>query len=349
MNSKRFIVFSLSLILALLVLVAAIQIAIDPLFQYHKPLFGLKPVITNERYQNAGVARSFEYDNVILGNSLSQNFRVSDVSAAFGGDTIKMTASGSHPLDWTYFLNVLKSRSRAPEHVLINMDPYIFNGSPTQLKHDLPTYLYDNTLINDVKYLFNFSIINDFTYDTLKKNKSDSIPDYDSFMLWDDDFEYGKDFVLNHYSRPEVSDEIPNVEGYINNIQKNLDLLLPYMKSMKDTEFVFFFSPFSMLFWDSQTRKNSVDMQKAGYLKTCEILTGYNNVTLYLWTDQEMLDIMADLDNYVDEAHYSPDICRLMSERMGEKRGIVTKETYEESLNELFNYIEYYDYDSLFV
>ena len=348
MNSKRFIKLSLSLTLILLILVASLQIAIDPLFQYHKPWFGLKPIITNERYQNAGVEKNFDYDNVIIGNSLSENFRVSDVSEAFGGDTVKITASGSHPLDWSYFLDVLKKRKNTPQNILINMDPYIFNGSPTELKHDLPVYLYDDNYFNDVKYLFNFSAINDFTFDSINKNKSNKIPDYDSFMLWDDKFEYGHDFVLEHYKRSEMSNDTPDIEGYIDNIQSNLDLLLPYIKLMKDTKFVFFFSPFSMVFWDNQMRQKSVEMQKAGYLKTCEILTGYDNVTMYLWTDQEMLDIMADLDNYVDEAHYSPEVCRVMTKRIGKKEGILTKESYQQKIKEMFDYIESYDYNLLF-
>ena len=59
MNAKRFAKLSISLTLVMLILVAAVQIAIDPLFQYHQPWFGLKPVVTNERYQNPGIAKTF--------------------------------------------------------------------------------------------------------------------------------------------------------------------------------------------------------------------------------------------------------------------------------------------------
>lgn len=339
---------TISFLLIGLILVAGMQIAIDPLFQYHTPWFGLRPVITNERYQNAGIAKTFEFDNVIIGNSLSENFRVSDISKAFGGETVKLTASGSHTLDWTYILDALSKRDNQPKHILFNMDPYIFQASFTELKHEVPTYLYDDNYLNDMNYLFNFSVINDFTFDTLKKNMSNRIPDYDSFMLWDDDFEYGKDFVLDHYQRPKVTTDEPDTKGYIKTVKENLDLLLPYIERLKDTEFVFFFSPFSMLYWDMQTRENSVDMQKEGFLTACEILSEYENVAIYLWNDSAMLNIMGDLENYVDEAHYSPEICTIMAERFGRRDGIITKETYQESIDKLFSYIESYDYDSLF-
>lgn len=96
MNAKRFARLSISLTLIMLILVAAVQIAIDPLFQYHQPWFGLKPVVTVERYQNSGIAKNFDYENAIIGNSLSENFYVSDVEKAFGEKTVKLTAAGSH-------------------------------------------------------------------------------------------------------------------------------------------------------------------------------------------------------------------------------------------------------------
>ena len=348
MKSKTYIKITLSVLFAAIIIVAGIQIAIDPLFQYHTPWFDMKPVITDERYQDAGVARNFDFDNAIIGNSLSQNFKVSDVSKAFGGETVKLTASGSHTIDWTYVLDVLKSRSSTPKNILFNMDPYIFQASNTELKHDLPKYLYDNDYLNDVNYLFNFSIINSYTFDAVKSNLSGMIPDYVSFMLWDDDFEYGKDFVLNHYTRPEISTESPDIEEYKKTVAGNLELLLPYIEEMQDTQFVFFFSPFSMLYWDAQTRENAVDKQKAGYMTACEILSKYDNVTLYLWADIEMFGVMGNLENYVDDAHYSPEICEMMADRIGKKQGIVTADTYESEINILFDYIKSYNYDSLF-
>ena len=99
MNGKRFVKLSVSFTLVLLLLVGVSQITIDPLFQYHKPWFGLKPVVTDERYHNAGIAKTFDYDNVIIGNSLAENFYVSDVEKMFGGKTVKLTAAGSHTSD----------------------------------------------------------------------------------------------------------------------------------------------------------------------------------------------------------------------------------------------------------
>ena len=95
MSEKKFVRLTLALTAAFLVFVAAVNIVVDPLFQYHKPWFGLEPVITNERYQNAGVIKHFDFDNAILGTSLSENFTISEVNDTFGGNSVKLTMYGS--------------------------------------------------------------------------------------------------------------------------------------------------------------------------------------------------------------------------------------------------------------
>ena len=110
MSGKKFVRLSLILTAVFLVLIAAVNIAIDPLFQYHKPWFGLEPVITNERYQNAGVIKHFDFDNVIMGTSMCENFKVSEVNDLFGGQTVKVTIACSTADNMTYQLKLLKSR-----------------------------------------------------------------------------------------------------------------------------------------------------------------------------------------------------------------------------------------------
>lgn len=107
MKGKTYIVTTLSIFFVVLILVGSFTVVIDPLFQYHKPWFGMKPVIESQRYHNAGIAKQFDFDNVIIGNSMSENFVPNDVSEMFGGKTVKLAAAGSLPLDWSYLLKIL--------------------------------------------------------------------------------------------------------------------------------------------------------------------------------------------------------------------------------------------------
>lgn len=346
MNAKRFARLSISLTLVLLILVAAVQIAIDPLFQYHQPWFGLKPVVTDERYQNAGVAKTFDYENVILGNSLSENFYVSDVEKVFGGKTVKLTAAGSHTSDWKYSLDILKNKS--PKNILFNLDPYIMNNDSNNLKHELPTYLYDYNYLNDVNYLFNFAIVNQYTYQTIKKNRSNKIPDYNKIFCWDETIKTGKEETLKHYHRPEKGSEQINADELKQTALSNMDNLNKYYREMPDTQFVFFCSPFSILYWDKVNQNNGLDAWHETYLMVMGDLLKNKNVSVYFWNDQEILDTICNLDYYADEAHYNVNVCKMICNRISNNQGLMNQSNYQDSVNKFFDYLKLYDYDAIF-
>ena len=348
MNSKRFIRFSLCLTLILLIFVTSIQVAIDPLFQYHKPWLGLKPFIQNERYQDAGMAKTFDYDNVIMGTSMSQNFRINEYETLFGGKTVKLTMEGSHPLDWTFVLNNLRHRETHPKTILLNLDPYVFRADTDKLAHDLPLYLYDYNYLNDVNYLLNFQIINDFAMETVFGNIKHSLPDENEVFVWSDYKKLGAEYVLSQYERPNVVSVPVDSELYTNDAIDNMNLLSPYIAAMPETRFVFFCSPFSMLFWDECMRENSVDAHKQGYISAISKLMNYNNVSVFLWNDEAMLDIMSDLDNYADTSHYSEEVNSLMLQRISKKQGLLTKDNYIIEVDKLFEYINSFNYNELF-
>lgn len=348
MKSKIYLKTVLSLVIIMLILIGGVNFAIDPLFQYHKPWFGLEPVITNERYQNPGIAKNFDYENVIIGNSLSENFKISDVESVFGGETVKLTASGSHTNDWVYLLDIIKNKSDTTDNILFNLDPYILRYSSKELKHEIPAYLYNQSYFDDVKYLFNFSIMKDFTYNILNKNMNNDIPEYDTAFCVDHVAEnhIGKEFVLSNYERPQITNY--NKDNQLLEVaNNNIDLLIPYIESMPDTEFNFFISPFSMVFWDNEVRTGNLANWEECYLQTIGRLLQYENVTIYFWNDQDMLDRMSDLNNYCDEAHYTMEMCEYMTVKMSVGSGKLTLDDYKKEVIGFFDFLETYDYDSL--
>ena len=346
MNGKKFAKFSISLTLALLILAGALQITIDPLFQYHQPWFGLKPVVTNERYQNAGIAKTFDYENVIIGNSLAENFYVSDVEKMFGGKTIKLTASGSHTKDWTYLLEILKNKH--PKNILINLDPYIMDANPDEIKYELPEYLYDMNYLNDVNYLFNFSILNNYTYNIIKCNRNNRIPDYDKVFSWEGDIQTGRKEAIQHYQRPDKTSNYIDAEGLQQTSLSNLENLTKYYDLMPDTNFVFFCSPFSILYWDKANQGNMLGAWRMTYQSTAENLLKHKNVSVFFWSDEEICNTICNLDYYSDEAHYNSDICKMICNRISQNNGLLNQSNYKSSINRLFDFLDTYNYEAIF-
>ena len=346
MKSKKYVITTLIITSSLLLLIGSFNVIIDPLFQYHKPWFGMESVVTDERYQNAGIAKNFEFDNAVLGNSMCENFIVSDVNDTFGGTTVKLTASGAYCKELTYYLRILNKKVDL-KTVFFNFDIGMVEFPFDSLRFEIPEYLYDYNFLNDVNYFFSFDVLKNFSISSVKANLTDSIPDYNRVFCWSDSVKFGKDILLQGYKRVEIVDEEPDIEVYIYNAVKNAELLTPFFESMPDTDFVMFFSPYSMLFWDEQVRGNKLETEKVGLLVAYERMLEYNNVKIYLWTDNEMLGIMSDLDNYKDMKHYSPEINKTILRRIKSGEGLLTEENYIDEVNRLFSFFRSYDYDSI--
>ena len=83
MNYKKWFKIFIIEIGFVFVIIAACNIIIDPFFHYHKPLSGLFYVLDNQRYQNNGIVRHFDYNAIITGSSMTENFKTSEFNNIF--------------------------------------------------------------------------------------------------------------------------------------------------------------------------------------------------------------------------------------------------------------------------
>ena len=67
----------------LLILIIGLVVVFDPFYQYHKPLPGLKSVLTDKEYQCVGTLRNFDYDSLIVGSSVCENYNNNWFSEGF--------------------------------------------------------------------------------------------------------------------------------------------------------------------------------------------------------------------------------------------------------------------------
>lgn len=347
MNPKKYVVLQLSIVAVILLIFAVFNFTVDPLFHYRRPRFGMSPVVKKQRYQNAGMARNFDFDNAVVGNSLAENIRQKDLQTALGMKTIRLTAPGSHPLDWKLTLDILKHRQVRPKKLMLNLDPFIFVGSPTQFKRPWPSYLYDRNPFNDVYYLLNFDITWDFTMNTLEKNLKRKIPSSEKLYVWDDTCTYGRKMILANIKRQPLVGKKVDADAYVANALENFRLLFEYFEEMPETTFIFFCSPFSILYWDNCVRDNTFDACRKSYYAVFEFLLKYPNVRIYFWSDDKLLRSICDLDNYRDAAHFDTRLAHMLCERIGRDEGRMTLANYRTELAKFFSFLEKYDYDAI--
>jgi len=142
-----------------ILLIVALYFVFDPYFHFHKPFSFISYRLYEERYINDGISRHFDYDAIITGTSMAQNFKTSEMDALFGTQSVKETFSGGGYLELSQNLERALERNDELKTVVWAID---YNGlirDKDWTQYDgYPTYLYDDNPWNDTSYVFNKSI-----------------------------------------------------------------------------------------------------------------------------------------------------------------------------------------------
>lgn len=306
MNYKKLLKnFILTAVICLL-LVCGVVILIDPFYHYHKPVLGLKAVLTDKEYQCIGTLKNFDYDSVVVGSSVCENYNNRWFDEKFGVTTIKAIRSYGATADLTYFLNTAYENHDL-KFVFYNIDPGALAGEPylTFEETGCPMYLYDNNPVNDIQYLLNKDVLLEKIPYMISKSYIGNYDEGESYNWWQWKYFSEKDMIGMYIRRPDIAE--PNKEDcYEKQCRANIELIENIVVAHPETEFVFFYPPYSILWWDNIYRDGDMD----SYLYNMKLCTSelikYDNVTFYSFIDNE--EICADLNNYMDVLHFSADI-----------------------------------------
>ena len=347
--AKKWFQKCILVLLLLLVLIVAVVVFVDPYFHYHKPFDFMSYRLYEERYINDGIGRHFDYDAIITGTSMAQNFKPSEMDALFGTRAVKMPFSGAGYAELSENLDRALARNGNVKMVLWAVD---YNGLlrsyDWQQYENYPTYLYDNNPFNDVSYVLNKSIL----YHGVMPNVLMSLTGQprttmDEYSSWVN--ETGLEHILLSYDRNNVN--IPATVDFgdaekqtvIQTIENNfVDLIEKY----PDTEFYLFYTPYSICYWDALNIKGTIQRQTEAEKLATEMLLQYPNVKLYNFFDQ--YEVICNPDYYNDDGHYSAEINSRILGWMAEGTGLLTQDNYEERLKEEQNFYLSYDYDSIY-
>ena len=182
-------------------------------------------------------------------------------------------------------------------------------------------------------------------YTLLKKAAGETQPIQDAF-LWDGNVFFSKELALAGYERPEATGVTESADAFLENGRTNLAEVTSWLEQHPDTEFIFFMSPYSILFWDKMDRLGQTEAMLSLLEETAETLLRYDNAELqFFMADRE---IIADLDNYADHIHIAGRVTYAMAQAMPTGAYVLTRETCAEVLDGLRDFVVHYDYDSIF-
>ncbi|WP_022768185.1 hypothetical protein [Butyrivibrio sp. NC2007] len=334
-----------------LALVAALVVYVDPFFHYHTPLKGFPYVVDNQLSQNPGMAVNMDYNGCIIGSSMTVNFDTDDFKELLGYDTVKLSYSGAYPKDDYNILSIVFDESSHARHtqpmgaVFFAMDIPTMTADTEETKYPLPEHLYDDNIFNDVKYVLNKDVLFQYIFRPVIQGKGSDLSEiYASW--WTPDY-YNIQWVMHTYEEPEKSDVVYTADDVLPMTQANLEKnILPFVEENPDTQFYFFFPPYSILYWHNLKQEGFYEAAFAQYQYVADRLLEYDNVHLFYF---QTMDEVTDLNNYADYSHYKPEINRYMVECFSDdSHRITSSEQMAKELTKMREIVESFDYEELF-
>lgn len=326
---KQFFTASVILLLACVLAV----VVFDPFFQYHKPLKGLKAVLTDKEYQCVGSLKTFDYDSVIAGSSVSENYNNGWFDQGFGCKSIKAIRSYGATADLCYLLDIAFEHQDL-KYVFYNLDPSALEADP-ETTYELtgcPMYLYDDNYVNDVRYWLNKGVLMEKIPYLIANSLMGDYDENNSYN-WAQWKEFNSDMILGLYIRkPSVSEMKPR-DYYEDLLRKNLDMLTDRITAHPETEFYIFVPPYSMLWWDNIYREGDTEAYLYNMEQAMKTLLAYENVKMFYFQNDR--EIITDLENYMDILHFSPEINRYICDGLIAGKRQVNSENYAEEIRSM--------------
>ncbi len=348
MKAKKWNILVLTGTVGILLLLMLVTMVVDPFLHYHKPLESLEYPLKDERYQNDGIARWYDYDAMITGTSMTQNFKVSEWNAAMGVNAIKTSYSGASFHELTESIERALGYNPELKMVLCSLDGSRMLYSAEQDEYEgYPTYLYDNNLFNDVEYLLNKEVI-PMTLAVLNYTRAgERTPTMDEYGSWAQYMNFGKDSVRATLAQlPEIEEEIVLSKEDITMIRENVEQnFLAMALRNPEIEFYFFVPPYSIAYWEAMYNTKQLKAQIETEKLAIGTLLQADNVHIYGFGHRT--DIIGNLDNYMDSQHYSAEINSEIIRMISEGEGELTKDNYQEYYEQMQELYLNYDYSNI--
>lgn len=328
---------------------------IDPFFHYHRPdTTKYYYDLNSQRFQNDGICKHFDYDALITGSSMTENFKTSKMDEIFGVHSVKVTFSGASYKEINDNLKIALYYNPDLKTIVRALDMSMFFSKSDKMSDSpemYPTYLYDDEPWNDIKYLWNKSVIFERVYpmtqEVDEKGFKPGIRSFDEYSNWQE----GTEFGIHTVCPDGIKVNMPGDPVHLSkedkavireNIVRNVTSLA---KEYPEVTFYYFFPPYSAAWWKNEVATGNIYRQIEAEQYIIELILECDNIKLYSFNDQT--EITTNLNHYTDTIHYGEWINSLILQWMQEEEGLLTKDNYEAYLARELAFYTTYDYEGL--
>lgn len=355
-NIKAWLISWLIIVISMLCIIGGVVYKVDPFFHFHYPeVDKYFYTLSNQRGQNDGICKHFDYDALITGTSMVENFRTSEADDLYGHRFVKVPFSGGSFAEIND--NIERSLNSNPNLKLVirclDTSLFIYPGNRLLGANGVcPYYLYDENPFNDVEYLFNRDILFYRVYqmelDTKSYGFNSGITSFDDYSRWQERVSFGISNVCpggitvseNVTECVQLTDsEKKMIDDNINQNVTSIAELYP------DVDFYYYYPPYSIITWNlwRNERKLYKYLEAEAYIT--ERIVSHDNIHLFSFNNRT--DITTDLNNYKDDSHYASWINSLILKWMRDDQYRLTENNFKEYLKEEYDFYTTFDYESI--
>ena len=315
-TAKRWAFFSLIVCVIGLIICGAAVYIVDPFEIYRES--SILPLYDQESYNNPGIVKNYAYDAVILGTSMVEMSNPSVIDECFGVSSVKLPMRGSHTAQMGWQLSHVLKYKPDLKLAILAVDAYSLVGDPDD-RTEIVDYLWNDNLLDDVKYLLNFDVLTVRVPKVLKNIGKPLDSKRDDMYKWTDvEFTAQKVFdTVAWNANAEMKPADYMIEKSTENIEKNLEAII---KAYPDTTFKIYMPPYSAGYWYHVREVGLSEQQFRNRALVCEMLLKYPNVEIYDYSSR--IDWITQLDEYFDYSHHSEKLSDMVMRAMaaGENR-----------------------------
>lgn len=307
----------------------------DPWQLFHRPWFRVPMFLSNARFQNAGLINSYDFDSVIMGSSMAENFSAPEASSLLGGTFMNLSMAGSYFSERAIVLDRL-FRKKKVARLIMSLDhlPTIavgqYNPKMDPIKY---RFLYNGNRLDDFRLYLDWGLCRCWNLatacqDALPGERTADIHgiyDWSSLAIFRRSFlgvsswcalaVESKEFeaFLAELSRiaqlPPAATSPPEPTALTRKVADNLRetfsaYIEPGIRKHRTTQFYFFFPPYPRAWqsmgirWYRENFWSYID-----YIRhIVSVLDHHENARIFAFDD---MDFTAKLTNYKDQSHYS--------------------------------------------
>jgi len=292
-------------VIILTLIVGSVVYIIDPFFRF-RVVDG--KYFLNPKYVSPGLVRNYDYDTLILGSSMIQNFNMQSFRDKLNCKPLHIGIGGAKPAEILKYIELSEKVGKADTYyICIDISSFAFE--PVVYT---PEYLFDDGLISDFKYIYNYEAICQFVPANIalmaleKINPNTGLYDkktqIDYLGDWSDDFRCSEKSVIENYNSGAYKPASVNPDTFYELCAKKTDDFFEILNKSKD--YVFFIPPYSSLYWYDKINSGEFDVLNQGKKYFVEKALNFG-ATVY---DFQAAELTVDLNNYRDTTHYSHQI-----------------------------------------